>query len=159
MRGNISGRQDITYDGAAKAYDVPVGDISHALDYKPIVVARYIQRTGLRNFQVRTRTTVNMTQAVKYNLARMGGAAAIFAALISDKTAPIYTDCVRVCPRTMTLREFVFPLIRQGLAAKDAHLTIANGVYIVNPWVSSDAPNVPISQAIIDKFASVLSNQ
>lgn len=158
MRGNISGRQDIVYGDAAKAYDVPVGSAASGSNYKPIIVARLIERTRRKNFQVRTRTTINMTQAMRNNLARMGGAAAIYAALIADKTTSIYNDCVSACPAGVTLRQFVLPLIRQGLTVKDAQISIADGVYIVNPWVSSETPNVPISPAILDKFADVLSN-
>lgn len=158
MRGNLSGRQDIEYGDAAKAYDVPVGSAETATNYKPVIVARLIQRTRMKNFQVRTRTTINMTQAMRNNLARMGGAGALYAALIADKTTSIYNDCVAACPKGQTLREFVFPLIRQGLTVKDDQISIADGVYIVNPWVGSETPNVPISQTIIDKFASVLSN-
>lgn len=158
MRGNISGRQDIVYGEAAKAYDVPVGSTAAATNYTPIIVTRLIQRTRMKNFQVRTRTTINMTQAMRNNLARMGGAGALYAALVADKTTPIYNDCVAACPKGQTLREFVFPLIRQGLTVKDAQIGIADGVYIVNPWISSETPNVPVSPAIIDKFADVLSN-
>lgn len=158
MRGNISGRQDIEYGAAAKAYDVPVGSKVAASNYNPIIVAKLIDRSRLKYFQVRTRTSINMTQAMRNNLARMGGSAAIYAALIADKTTSIYNACVSVCPADVTLRQFVLPIIRQGLTVKDARISIADGVYIVNPWVSSETPNVPISQAILDKFADVLSN-
>lgn len=158
MRGNISGRQNIVYGDAAKAYDVPVGSAASGSNYKPIIVARLIERTRRKNFQVRTRTTINMTQAMRNNLARMGGTGALYAALIADKTTSIYNDCVSACPSDKTLREFVSPIIRQGLTVKDARISIAEGVYIVNPWISSETPNVPISPAILDKFADVLSN-
>lgn len=157
MRGNLSGRQEIVYGDAAKAYDVPVGSTASATNYNPIIIARLI-RMRVKNFQVRTRTTINMTQAMRNNLARMGGAGALYAALVADKTTSIYNGCVAACPKGQTLRQFVLPLIRQGLTVKDAQICIAAGVYIVNPWVSSETPNVPISQAILDKFASVLSN-
>lgn len=75
-----------------------------------------------------------------------------------DKSAQIYTDCVRVKPAKETLRAFLSPILRAGLDAKNAVIVVADGVSIVNPWVSSDAPNVPVSAAILDKFSSELSN-
>lgn len=115
-------------------------------------------RKMFRYFQVRTRTTVNMTAALRHNLALMGGAGALFASLVSDKTSDIYIACAGVVPRGETLRSFMIPLLRDGLAAKNADIAISGNISIVNPWVSSASPNVPVSQTILDKFSSELSN-
>lgn len=88
----------------------------------------------------------------------MGGAGALFASLVSDKTTAIYAACVAACPRQMSLRMFIVPTLRRGLAAKNSIIEIEDNVGIVNPWVSADTPNVPVSAAILDKFNSVLSN-
>lgn len=88
----------------------------------------------------------------------MGGVGAIIASIMRDKSAQIYKDCERVKPAKDTLRAFLSPILRAGLDAKNAVIVVADGVSIVNPWISSDTPNVPVSAAILDKFSSELSN-
>lgn len=162
MRGNISGRQDLSYiEEGGRAYSVPVGTKVAASGYSPRIIAKvmhYGRRDSVRFFQVRTRSSVNMTAAMRESLALMGGAGAIYAAIVRDKTSAIYQQCLQACPANMTLRAFLIPLIKNGLTAKSEHITIASGIYIVNPWVSSDPPTVSIPTTIIDKFNSVLSN-
>lgn len=159
MRGNISGCQTITYDGG-RAYETSVGDRVTADDYRPSLITMVsTNRYGTKKFfQVRTKTTINMTATVKHNLAIMGGSGALFASLLSHKDADIYAQCVAAKPKGITLRQFIVPLMRNALNEKVSRIEIASGVYIVNPWVSAETPNVPISQAILDKFNSELSN-
>ena len=160
VRGNISGRQNIEYNGG-DAYDIADGDRVTSNNYQPRMIAAvrdlYSPRR-IKYFSIRTRTTVNMTARMRRNLAEMGGAGALFASLITHKDAAIYAQCVAACPKGMPLRMFIMPLLRVGLAAKNSNIYIADGVNIVNPWVSSDTPNVPVSTAILDKFNSELSN-
>lgn len=163
MRGNLSGRQFLEYGDGKTAYDaIEAGSRESANNYQPRLVARVVRidrPTMLRNFQVRTRHSVNMTAAMKHNLALMGGVGAIFAAVVSDKTSAIYNDCVQACPKKMTLRGWMSPIIRQGLAAKDSAITIAEGIDIQNPWISGGSGTlVTIPQTVLDKFASELSN-
>lgn len=161
MRGNMSGRQDIEYN-AGSGYDVPDGTKQAADYYMPRLVAKVHAERGrvLRYFQVRTKTSVHMTANMRTSMAVMGGAGALYAALVSDKTSTIYNQVMTAASTYgagQTFRGYVMRALMDGLRQKDAQLTIATGVYIVNPWVSSATPNVPVSQAIIDKFASVLS--
>lgn len=154
--GNVSGRQNIAYASGA-GYSIPTGARESAEGYEPRLIAKRVWRSDKRYFQVRTKTTVNMTQDVRMAMALMGGACALFSSLVRDKTTAIYQACVNACPNNTTLRAFIIPLLRAGLAAKDAHIAIAHDVYIVNPWISSDTPNVPVSAANLSKFA-ILSN-
>lgn len=157
MVGNLSGRQSIEYGGGA-GYDVPIGETITADNYQPRLIFKYRRKDGRRYYQVRTRTTVNMSAANKTNLSAMGGAGALFAALVRDKQSNIYKACASVCPRDISLRAFIIPLLRQGLIDKVATISIAEGVGIVNPWISTADPNVILPTAILDKFAPVLSN-
>lgn len=160
VRGNISGRQDIAYNGAP-AYDITTGEKVSAEGYQSRLVAQVRNMYTpfqIRTFQVRTRTTVNMTATMRHNLALMGGVGAIFSSLLRQKSSEIYVAIHAACPKKTSLRQFVTPLLRAGLAAKSATITIADGVAIVNPWISSDTPNVPVSAEILAKFASELSN-
>lgn len=162
MRGSLSGQQALTYTPELiKGYAVASGTKETANDYQPILVAK-VARFGttkqLRFFQVRTRSSVHMTANYRRNCALMGGVGALFAGLVNDKNAQIYKDCVRVCPGKMSLRAFLSPILRAALAAKSASITVADGVVIVNPWISSATPNVPVAADVLDKFSSELSN-
>lgn len=161
MRGNLSGRQNIAYS-TGKGYDVPDGTTETAVDYMPRMVAQY-RTNGLyeiRTFQVRTKTSVHMTESLRLSLAVMGGAGALYASLVSDKMSAIYQAVYTAAlanGKGQTFRGYVMRALMTGLRAKDAQLIIASGVYIVNPWTSSETPNVPVSQTILDKFSEVLS--
>ena len=154
LSGNISGRQDLNYDGVG-AYETT--QPTAASNYAPRIVACAPHRR--RNyFCVRTKYTANITNRSRLNLATMGGAGAIYSAIVRDKSSAIYAQCVAAKPRQLTLRAFIVPRLREGLAAKDEVISIADGLSIVNPWVSSASPSVQVPQDIIDKFASELSN-
>ena len=158
IRGNISGRQDLKY-GGGDAYALPANSRVSADSYQPRMIARVLRKRlyNIKYFQVRTRTTINMSAATRLNMALMGGTGALVGSLLSDKTSAIYQSCLSLVPKGKTLRGFISPIIRAGLAAKNATIEVGSGVEIVNPWVSSATPNVPVTQDIIDKFASELS--
>lgn len=158
LMGSLTGAQNLTYgESGGSAYDVADGQRIAAKGYTPNFIAKYCRKTQARYFQVRTRSTINMTANMRRNLALMGGTGAIIAALLRDKTANIYAACVAACPAKTTLRAFLAPIIRAGLAAKSASITIASGVTITNPWIDQGAQTLNIRQDIIDKFSSVLS--
>lgn len=158
IRGNISGRQDLKYSGG-DAYALPANSRVSADSYQPRMIARVMwqKRQRVKYFQVRTRTTINMSAATRLNMALMGGTGALVGSLMSDKTSAIYQSCLSLVPKGKTLRGFISPIIRAGLSAKNATIVIGNGVEIVNPWVSSATPNVQVTQDILNKFASELS--
>ena len=154
LSGNISGRQDLNYDGVG-AYETT--QPTAASNYAPRLVA-FAPARKRNYFCVRTKYTANITERSRLNLALMGGAGAIYSAIVRDKSSAIYAQCVAAKPRQLTLRAFIIPLLRAGLAGKMENIAIADGLSIVNPWVSSAAPSVQVPQDIIDKFASELSN-
>lgn len=158
IRGNISGRQSLEYGAGVRGYDITAGDAVGATNYNPRMIAKLRGKDELKYFQIRTKTTVNMTAAYRHNLALMGGTGAIYSALLNQKESAIYTQCVNALPAGKTLRAFLTPIIRAGLAAKASSITIAPGVSIVNPWVSSETPNVPVKAGLLSKFNSELSN-
>ncbi len=159
LRGSVSqAQEDLSYDGG-DAYALPVGTKEPATNYTPILVAKLARRgrlDPLRYFQVRGRSAVNMTAANKHNLALMGGVGALIGGLLSDKTAPIYIACASLVPAKSTLRRFLAPILRDGLNRKLSNIVVADGVVIVNPWISTDTPNVAISQEVKNKFLSEL---
>ena len=161
MRGNISGRQDIEYS-AGKAYELPDGARQSADNYQPRMIAK-VHKDGIstmKYFQIRTKTTVNMSANYRLSLAVLGASGALYASLVSDKSSAIYNAVLNAANTYgigKTFRAYVIPALIIGLRAKSAQLNIAPNVSIVNPWVSSETPNVPVSQTIIDKFTDVLS--
>lgn len=154
LSGNISGHQELNYDGVG-AYETT--QPTAASNYAPRLVACAPDRR--RNyFCVRTKYTANITERSRLNLALMGGAGAIYSAIVRDKSSTIYNQCVAAKPRQLTLRAFIVPRLREGLAGKVETISIADGLSIVNPWVSSASPSVQVPQDVLDKFAPVLSN-
>lgn len=159
--GNISGRQALQYGEGGRAYEQQTGQRTESSNYEPRLIAKRLHahtRFARSYFQVRTKTTVNMTDNVRMNLAVMGGAGALFASLLRNKSAQIYLQCIAAKPKNYTLRQFVVPVLMAALSDKDETAVIASGIEIINPWVSFDTPNVPVTQSILDKFAVLRSN-
>lgn len=162
IRGNISGRQSLTYgEGETRAYGAPSGEKTAANGYQPRLVAKVAhlyEPWRIKYFQVRTRSSINMTAAMRHNLALMGGVGALVGWLLRHKESEIYAACLAACPKHCSVRQLVSPALRAGLDQKSAIITIADGVTIVNPWVSSETPNVPVTAEVLAKFSSELSN-
>lgn len=75
MRGSLSGVQSLQYGGVS-AYDIADGERVSADAYQPRVIAKVLRApyaTRRRYFQIRTRTTVNMTPAMRTAIAVMAG--------------------------------------------------------------------------------------
>lgn len=157
MSGSLSGPQELQYGTqGGEAYDIPSGSREGATNYEPRLVAMYSHKKRLRYFQVRTKHAVNMTDAMRINLATMGGAGAIYSAIVSDKTSQLYNDCVHACPDGKTLRGWLVPILRPALAAKETDIVLADGLVLSNPWNAGTGATINIPQTILDKFASEL---
>lgn len=160
MRGSLSGSQSLKYNDD-DAYSIAEGERVGADQYQPIMVAKVkglYSRRRVKYYNVRTRSTVNMTPAVKMSMSAMGGACAIYAAIVNDKTSTIYNNCIAACPNEMTLRQFIMPLLINGLRNKVAQIELAPLLTITNPWVYDGQQSITLPANILDKFASVLSN-
>lgn len=159
VRGSLSGRQNLAYNGG-QAYDIAANTSVSADNYQPRFIAKVLREpyaNRIKYFQVRTKSTVNMTTKYRHNLALMGGVGALVAALLSDKSAQIYVQCIAAVPKGQTLRGFISPILRAGLDNKDEIIAVAENVNIVNPWVSSQEPNLTVNPAILTKYQSELS--
>lgn len=159
LRGSLSPAQALQYNGA-DAYTIGDGERVSAENYQPKMVAKVLRLGNpdmLRYYQIRSRSSVNMTTAVRKNMATMGAAAALYASLVSDKQTDIYIACVDACPKGKTLRQFIMPILKDGLAEKVDTIEIAANVSITNPWVHEGTQTLTIAPEIIDKFSSVLS--
>lgn len=161
MRGKLSGNQLLQYDGGG-AYSVPEGSIVAASGYSPRVIAQLRGNGKMRTFQVRTKTTVNATAAYRINLALMGGACAMYAAIVRDKSSSLYNACVGAyfAGKTHgdTFRSYLVKKFRSGLEEGNTIIFLDNHVEIDNPWTTEkQSPNVVVSDNIINKFNEYLS--
>lgn len=140
IRGSLSGRQTLTY-GGVPAYDVTTATKTAADTYRPTLVAKRLERNGLLYYQVRTRTSVHLSALARLNLAVLGGAGAIYAALV-NRGEDVH-------------RHLTFPVLMDMLRTK-ANGAQCEGIAVDNPWRVQN-PNVSIAPAIISKFNSELS--
>lgn len=158
IRGNISGRQDLTYDGG-DAYSV-TGKVA-AEGYQPRLVAkvrRLSEPNMIRYYQIRTRSSVNMTATQKHYLAVMGGAGALFAGLLNSKNTQLYADCIVEWKSRgvgQTFRKFMIGDLMKMVDGHYSALNYGDSIFY-NPWVDDSEQSVPVKQSIIDKFMSEL---
>lgn len=157
LSGNLSGRQFLAYgEDDTKAYACPDG-ANAATNYQPRLIAAIRERKNVRYYMVRTSSTTNWTVNSRLSVAALGGAGAIYSAIVRDKTSAIYkafADVLQASGET-TLRKMIVPPLVDMLSQRLQSVTI-EGVTVTNPWVYSGTQTVTISQTIIDKFKSVL---
>lgn len=140
VRGSLSGAQTLTY-GGVQAYDVSTTEKTAADYYRPTLVAKRLARNGRLFYQVRTRTSVHLSSIARMNLAVLGGAGAIFAALV-NRGGNVH-------------RNLTFPVLMDMLRTKSSSAQ-CEGIAVDNPWRVQN-PNVSIAPAIISKFNNELS--
>lgn len=166
MRGNLSGRQSLEYGtNDSKAYDQPTGEKTAANNYQPRLVAKVLRApyaNRRRYFQVRTRTSVNMTDAMRNNMALMGGAGALYGAIIRQN-GDTYRECVyqwqTYAAKGETFRAFVIKAIRVMLENGTDYGDLGDSEVFENPWkLGNDNVLVPVPSDKFDKFNDVLSN-
>lgn len=163
MRGNLSGRQEMTYNGG-RAYDsIAQGQSAGATNYQPRLIAKVLRlgRVDMRRFyQVRTRSTVNMSADYRNNVAVMGAALSMYASIVRSGGALLISLQAGYAGevRSVTFRSWVISFLRVGLTVKAATIDIGGFAQIINPWVAGGTGavvNVPAN--IITKFADILS--
>lgn len=168
MRGNLSGKQDLVYPtNDNKAYDSPEGSVNYARNYRPSFIGAKRSSDGLKYFAVKTKSAIHMTTKSKREMALMGGAGAIMAAILRYKDEDLYLKLqlaldyaqVNNLTKAKTLRAFLTPIIRKALARKYNYvlqLTYAVGQEVVvnNPWINSagQTQGAVVDAPIIDKF-------
>lgn len=164
MRGNLSGKQDLLYPSENnKAYEGPVGSVNYANNYAPRFVGAKIAKSGKKYFTVRTKTANHLTAASKRAMALLGGAGAIYAAIVRDKSAgSLYARlqaqyvALQALGLTDSFRKWVTDKLRSALIAHDAQATFAGpggSIGVDNPWGKfSGELNVQVSNAIRVKF-------
>lgn len=169
MRGNLSGAQVLKYPTQDnKAYDGPLGNVNYARNYTPRFVGAKIASSGQKYFTTRTKSANHLTAKSKHAMALMGGAGAMIAVILRDKSAAVYTGLriqylkLQELGSTKTFRKYLSDGLMEMLSKKQASYTFAGPatpVVVQNPWVSTYTLNVPVSQLILFKFWTELNNE
>lgn len=161
LRGNISGKQDLLYpENNNKAFEAPLGKRSYATNYRPSVVISRVARTGKFHFAIRTRSAVKRTARSTMAMALLGGAGALYGALImnADKKAAMEAiwehDTRYATHRDKTFQKFWMEIIREMLQRKQQSYvrTVGGAITIYNPWVYTGVVDVTVSNEILVKF-------
>lgn len=174
MRGNLSGKQTLTYPlHDNSAYDAPVGK-HYATNYQPSFIGAKRASDGLKYFALKRRNAIRVTATQKKNWAVTGACGAIVAAILDNKSGELYTKLMQLYDAGMrsvngkqSFRAMLSDTIMKGLRAKQSLFFFVGpaGGQIVdasfnNPYVSGGtAPyNVTISNEVLVKFWSELAN-
>lgn len=167
MRGNLSGRQSLTYgEGHTSAYDTQVGSVTAANNYAPRFVGAKRSRDEKKYFQVRTTSSVGLTAISKKSMAVLAGASLCF--LAANKNLMIISIlqsafvAAKEADQSLTYRKWLMGIFYPMLANKLQTVTITSAVgtaVINNPWVmDGDGENLTIASKDLIKFASVLAD-
>lgn len=161
IRGNMSGRQDLLYPSQDnKAYEGPIGSVNYARNYTPRFVGAKIAKSGKKYFTVRTKSANHLTAKSKKAMALLGGAGAIYAALLKASALKAQAEAVYVKAQELgdvrSFRAFMMDYIRAALIAHSETITLniaGASVSIDNPWAKfSGVLNITISNSIRVKF-------
>lgn len=163
MRGNLSGNQDLKYPTQNnKAFESPEGSVNYARNYSTRFIGAKRASDGLKYFAVKTKTATHITARSLMAMALLGGAGAMYAALVRNKAsqsyAGIYAQWVELqnIGETRTFREFVMDAFRRMLASKESKVVFTGprpeNITVNNPWLGEQTADVTISREILVKF-------
>lgn len=163
IQGNLSGRQDLRYaEHNNKAYESPAGKKNFARNYTPRYIGSYISKSGKSVFRVKTKSAVHMTPKATMAMALLGGAGAVYGALIKVKTTATYLgvlaqyNALVAIGEKRSFQQYCMDIIRQAIVAHAENVTFAGPATLVtfkNPWYDTRmGTDVQISQAVLVKF-------
>ena len=172
MRGNLSGRQVLEYQlNNNPAFEAPAGSTSYARNYTTRFIGAKRISDGLKYFSVKTKTATTLTPAALQAMALLGGAGAIYAAIVRNKTSELYNQLYAQYIDTQaagggfkeTFREVVMRLTRSALQNKEVqihYIGVRGDVAFNNPWVvKTQTTGAEISQTVFVKFWEQLAQE
>lgn len=160
MQGKLGTKQDLRYaENDNKAFYSPEGKVNYARNYKPVMVAARVARTGLNYFAIKTKAAFKNTAESRLLCALMGAVSAIYGWVIKQLSllAQLNTQYAFAVKEGFdgTFRKWVVNGLRDALASKAATLTIVGPTATItigtNPF-STAAEAIEISQRILVKF-------
>lgn len=161
LRGNVSGSQKLQYPTNNQgAYESVPGQKNYASNYKPRVIISKRAATGELYFSIRKKTANHLTAKSKKAMALLGGAGAIYAAILKSQTLlpgiELQYQKVQELGDTRTFRQYVMDKVRAGLIAHAATFDFtgpATPVSVDNPWGKfSGALNIQVGDNVRVKF-------
>lgn len=174
MRGNLSGTQTgLEYPAADnKAYESPVGSTNYARNYRPSFIGAKRAKDGLKYFSVKTKSAIHLTAKSKRQMALLGGAGAIIAAILRDKSSQAYIGVslaftyqkIEGMTDAKSLREWLTAKLVKGLSRKMAVIlntrtSATSTIKINNPWVEGgDGVDVQVTNESLARFWMELAN-
>ena len=167
IQGNLSGAQDLRYaENDNKAFESPAGKKNFARNYDPRYIGSLNTKTGKYTYRVKTKSAVHMTPKATKAMALLGGAGAVYGALIKVKTTATYLgvlaqyNALVAIGEKRTFQKYCMDIIMQAIAAYAQNVTFAGPATVVNfknPWYdASMSADVTISQSVVVKFWSEL---
>lgn len=171
MRGNLSGSQKLTYPTQDNsAWDAPSDHRSYATNYNTRYVGSKRSKDGLKYFSVRQRSAVNMTPAMRQQMALLS-VSSVIANLIPmnletlAQLQQMYALSYEGQVLKWTFKRWIMTSVRTGLSEKNDIFFNATGMPSIiykNPYKSSHVPtaiDVPqFPQELLVKFWNELAN-
>lgn len=141
MRGNLSGSQKLTYPTKDNtAWDAPTGKQSGATNYQPRYIGSKSALTGRKGFSVRTRNTINISPALRKNMALLGSQSVIanYALQNLGILDALQAAFLKYRPEGWSMKRWVSSKIRIGIELLNNSFTFdesgAPTVLINNPF-------------------------
>lgn len=170
LRGNISGKQTLEYaENNNPAFEAPNG-VQYARNYRPSVIISKVAKTGKFHFSIKTKSAVKVTSRSKFNMALLGGAGAVRAAILNNPTQRAQVEALYTAAKAKgvtdakTLEKYIFDTAYEALMVKKSAITFyvpeEATQYYRNPWAftsSVGAQALNIKASIIAKFWEALA--
>lgn len=166
MQGKLGTKQDLRYaENDNKAFYSPEGKVNYARNYKPVMVAARVARTGLNYFAIKTKAAFKNTAESRLLCALMGAVSAIYGWVIKQLSllAQLNTQYAFAVKEGFygTFRKWVVNGLRDALASKAETLTIVGPTATItigtNPF-SGATEAIEIAKHILVKFWKELTS-
>lgn len=163
IRGNMSGRQVLQYaENDNPAFEAPDNKQNYARNYKPRFIGAKVAASGKVYFQVKTKSCSHKTARYRKQMSVMGGAGAIFASILRQKSSTLYANLEtaynNLPPEAVkpSFRKWIMDALIFALGTKSEHALLVSRettITINNPWLEdTQTTGAQITDAIIGKF-------
>lgn len=164
IQGKQGTKQDLRYaENDNKAFESPEGKTNYARNYKPVMIAARVARTGLNYFAIKTKSATKNTAAWRLVAALMGAMSAIYGWVIKQLDIVLQLNVQYAAAIESgyqgTFHKYVGAAIRESLAAKLPTIRLVGPTATVtmgnNPFSSAEEA-IAISKAVLAKFWTLL---
>ena len=168
MRGNLSGGQNLTYNGGKRAFDVDSNGVIAAENYQSSYIGAKRNRNGKCYFSLKGKADIALGATNRLAMAAFGGACSLAKAASANLSIVTNLQTIWATLRQLGrisseigfvnwIQTEVYPMLK----AKNNSVTITDGTHTVtinNPWVSGGSGTaVTIPAEVVSKFEDQLS--